>query len=176
MADDKIDTFVEQDFVRLPVKPAPLVRTDFYDLVQTTEGSVAEDEVLDKATALLAEGFSVRDIAIKIGVPPYVLWSLMDKKGLRSLIRIGASLRKDALKNRLETLAGEAAEELGKILALEDLAPKQKIEAIRLAFEYCGITDKTPEELASEHTTEIEVEFNERLMAIRTRSGQRGSH
>lgn len=117
------------------------------------------------AVKLLESGYTLRVVASKLGIAASVIWKWADDAEIRKALRTGNEYRRQVINQRLEAAADDAVTALGRVVADDNVAPRDRIKAAEAILDRCGLVDvaSSPDNATM---IAVDIDFDDRLARI----------
>lgn len=149
------------------VKVEAATETEVVEMLAEQTRFAADPELRAVAVQLLTAGYTVRDVCKRIRVRPSVVWGWSTDPGVKEAIERGRELRRKSLGQGLEDAAEAALETLIDVMNDEATTPKDRLKAIELILDRCGLVELPSKQApATETAVKVDIDFDERLARI----------
>lgn len=149
------------------VKVEAATESEVVEMLAEQTRFAADPELRAVAVQLLTAGYTVRDVCKRIRVRPSVVWGWSADPGVKEAIERGRELRRKSLGQGLEDAAEAALETLIDVMNDEATTPKDRLKAIELILDRCGLVELPSKQApATETAVKVDIDFDERLARI----------
>jgi len=148
------------------VKVEAATENEVVEMLAEQTRFAADPELRAVAVQLLTAGYTVRDVCKRIRVRPSVVWGWSVDPGVKDAIERGRDLRRKTLGQGLEDAAEAALETLIDVMNDEATTPKDRLKAIELILDRCGLVELPSKQAPMETAVKVDIDFDERLARI----------